>query len=98
MLQHLVDEFQPGSRRHEYETEEAERRLQQADETGSSALKPFGCTWDDSGLIYEQRGFLPRAGLSAFAILWGRSTQEAWDALMDLLEPFDADTPVRRTR
>ncbi len=70
-----------------------ESRLRRADETGSSMHDNFGCRWDCRGLIAEQRGYLPRARIGAYAAAYleGRM-QEAFDQL----EPFDNETEVRR--
>lgn len=71
-----------------------ESRLRRADETGSSFMpgEP-GCWWDDTGLIAEQRGWLPRASLLAYATAYLENRMsDAWD----LLEPLDGTTEVRR--
>ncbi len=66
--------------------EEVERRLRQADETGSSAHRPFGCTWGSRGEMYQQRGFLPRARMAEFA----RRLLDDIDAEPDgLLKPLE---------
>jgi hypothetical protein len=67
-------------------------RLRRADEQGTSSLPGF-YDWGSSGMIAEQRGWLPRARLLAYATAWldGRES----DAF-DLLEPFEGETEVRR--
>jgi len=78
--------------------DEADRtadRFDRADATGSSALWPtttdpylrFG-----QGLIYDQRGWLPRENLAA---LCERLTADQTDPCTDLLQPFDDETEVR---
>lgn len=68
-------------------------RLRRADETGSSMRDSFGCTWDDNGLIAEQRGYLPRANIAAYVRAYmDDRMQEAFDQL----EPFEGETDVRR--
>jgi hypothetical protein len=68
-------------------------RLDRADLRGTSIRDEFGCDWDDKGLIAEQRGFLPRARIAAYAVACDEGRMDdAWD----LLEPFDDETPVRR--
>jgi len=69
-------------------------RLRRADEAGTSyRAAADGCSWDDAGLVAEQRGFLPRANLAAYtrALMEDRAA-DAWD----LLEPFDGESEVRR--
>lgn len=66
--------------------------LDRADETGTSALYPEG-TWDDSGFIAEQRGWLPRARLGDFAIEWHYGDQVAAYAM---LEPLDDGSEAAR--
>ena len=68
-------------------------RLRRADENGTSMKDSFGCDWDDSGLIAEQRGYLPRARIGAYAVAWLDGRQ---DEAFDLLEPFEGETEVRR--
>jgi hypothetical protein len=71
-----------------------ESRLRRADETGSSYYPEApGCRWDDSGLIAEQRGHLPRRNLAAYTVA---CTENRMDDAWDLLEPFDDETEVRR--
>lgn len=70
-------------------------RFDRADATGTSALWPdaaapylrFG-----KGMIYEQRGWLPRENLTA---LCERLAVDEDDRVVDLLEPFDGETEVR---
>lgn len=71
-----------------------EERLARADETGTSAKGDYAWfgSWTYDGFVVEQRGVLPRSRLSAFAVLYA-DDDPAW---LDLLEPFDAETPVRR--
>jgi len=51
-----------------WETEESiERAMQRADDTGTSAYRPFGVTWGDEGPMYQQQGIVPRAQLAEYA-------------------------------
>ena len=69
-----------------------EKRLERADEYGSSALDGF-FRWDDGSLIYEQRGLLARVDLYRAAVLLGEEREaDVWD----LLTPFEGETEVRR--
>lgn len=69
-----------------------ELRLQRADATGTSAKpdpgtpgdKPIG-TWEDTGLIVEQRGWLPRSKFGEFMQACARDDETA---AYGLLEPF----------
>jgi len=79
----------------------APSRLRRVDETGTSQRRdPMSSydgvldgAWDDKGFVAEQRGWLPRARLAAYAIaLFEDRNDDAWD----LLEPFDDATEVRR--
>jgi hypothetical protein len=70
-----------------------EARLDHTDLHGSSMV-PYGFGWwDHPGLIYEQRGVLPRHHIAYAAYLQfdGRHAD-----LWDLLEPFEGETEVRR--
>ena len=71
-----------------------ESRLRRADETGSSYMAEApGCRWGDTGLIAEQRGYLPRANFAAYVTAYMEDRMsDAWD----LLEPFEGETEVRR--
>jgi hypothetical protein len=75
-------------------TDSPEERLARADETGSSSAGDYAwfASWDDDGFVVERRGILPRSKLRDFALLYAAEDRR-W---LDLLEPFDADTPVRR--
>lgn len=88
MVEHLMYGFQPETRRYDFELGEVEVRLQRTDETGSSGWEPFGCSWDDSGEIYMQQGFLPRAKMRDLALLYLAATGPSVDA-SGLLEPFE---------
>lgn len=82
-----------------------EERIERADKYGTSSVPMVdaACTipweggrfydWDDDGMIAEQRGFLPRRLLRAYALLYAADELQA---AFDLLEPFDNETPVRR--
>jgi hypothetical protein len=71
-----------------------ETRLKRVDECGTSALwkvagHPVEGSWEDTdGLIYEQRGTVPRANL--FVLTRRLGEDEAAD-LTDLIEPFEDD-------
>jgi hypothetical protein len=70
-------------------------RLARADATGTSATAEFGFfgRWDRHGLIYEQRGILPRYRLArACELLEEGRDAEVWD----LLEPLESEMEVRR--
>lgn len=77
------------------EGEDVAARFARADATGSSALWPSA---DDphlrfgEGLIYDQRGWLPRERLTA---LCERLGADQTDPCTDLLQPFDDETEVR---
>jgi hypothetical protein len=64
---------------------EAER-LDRADTKGTSFLDSEVGAWDDSGLIAEQRGLLPRRHIGAYSKLWLDGRHEEAYAL---LEPFE---------
>lgn len=67
-------------------------RLRRADERGTSSLPGF-YDWDSTGMVAEQRGYLPRARLADYATAWLDGRQgEAFG----LLEPFEGETEVRR--
>jgi hypothetical protein len=76
--------------------EVADKRFDQADRTGCSALWPepdrpiYG--WDSSGFIYMQRGWLPRTNLRAAV---ERLLVNENDPITDLLRPFEDATEVR---
>jgi hypothetical protein len=69
----LRDEYQPPA------------RLARADRTGTSAFA-MGSDWNDTGHIYEQRGFLPRARFEAFARAAAADDESAMLALLDPLD------------
>lgn len=74
------------------EQETPEARLSRAERHGSSALDGF-YRWDDTELIYQQRGLLPREHLyRAAELLAAGRESEVWD----LLAPFEDETEVRR--
>lgn len=69
--------------------------LDRADQFGTSATGGFGFfgRWDDDGLVYEQRGILPRRHLfRACELLSADREADVWD----LLEPFEDCAEVRR--
>ena len=71
-------------------------RFDRADRTGCSAQWPdperpiYG--WDDDGMIYEQRGWLPRRNLR---VATERLVADESDRITDLLLPFEHETEVR---
>lgn len=73
------------------------RRLDRADETGTSAMhKDVGegyvqpGSWGDNGFIYLQEGFLPRDGLFEFAQRFQTAAVFRQEPdISDLLKPFD---------
>lgn len=72
----------------------AAERLDRADRTGTSGLDGWGHDWDSSGLIYEQRGFLPRVRFAEFA---RRFLAEDEQGMIALLDPFEDDAEVAAT-
>ncbi len=60
-------------------------RIARADENGTSSLPGF-YDWSDTGMVAEQRGFLPRRYLRAYTLLYAAGEMQA---AFDLLEPFD---------
>ncbi|MCW6008697.1 hypothetical protein K1W54_29745 [Micromonospora sp. CPCC 205371] len=69
-----------------------EARLARADEYGSSAVDGF-FRWDETTLIFEQRGLLARKDLyRAAELLHEEREAEVWD----LLTPFEDEVEVRR--
>lgn len=69
-----------------------EFRLERADAHGTSMLAGPGADWNSNGLIYQQRGFLPRARFAAFA---RRFISDDEPGMIALLEPLDGETEVR---
>lgn len=67
-------------------------RIDRADKHGTSSLPGF-YDWNDSGMIAEQRGFLPRRYLRAYVLLYDANQLQA---AFDLLEPFEDVGEVRR--
>lgn len=70
-----------------------EDRLARADETGTSAVygePPFDGAFDDSGMIVEQRGWLPRADFARFV---DAVVADDMDAAYGVLQPFEDDQP-----
>lgn len=66
-----------------------EDRLARADATGTSAMydsPPFDGAFDDSGMIVEQRGWLPRADLGRFV---DAVIADDMDAAYGVLQPFE---------
>ncbi len=86
MLDHLVEDYRPDGQRYLNERAASVVRLDRADESGSSAFKPFGCTWDEDGEIYQQQGTLPRSKMREAC---GRLGADESADLTDLLTPFD---------
>lgn len=83
-----------GTRAEAIEIGYAEERIARADEFGTSSINRF-YAWNDRGMIAEQRGFLPRRYLRAYALLYAADEMQA---AFDLLEPLGVpDFPeVRR--
>jgi hypothetical protein len=69
-----------------YTEEQVEALLQRADEHGSSAYRPFGCTWGSPGEMYQQQGFLPRARMGEFACRLLNDQDAEPDGLLEPLE------------
>lgn len=84
LKEYLTDHFDPDGRRHT--EEEAEERLTRADTLGSSCLDMKDGHWTDSGLIYEQRGWLPRGRFAAF---FRSFPNPDGPPDLSLLEPFE---------
>lgn len=59
-----------------------EDRLRRADRTGSENTTAHGYGWDSPGLIVEQRGWLPRHSLLAYARALLADDEGAADALL----------------
>lgn len=79
-----------------------EVRVRRADETGTSAKPdphapgysgPLDGAWDDTGLIVEQRGWLPRARFAEFLDAYLADPEKAYA----LLDPFDDESPAEDT-
>ena len=70
-----------------------EERLARADRYGTSDMSVREGGWGDDGLIYEQRGVLPRRHLIAACEALARDDEPA---VWDLLEPFEDQSEVRR--
>lgn len=75
--------------------ETIQERIRRADTTGTScrpdpnpnvSVYPLDGSWEDSGFVYDQRGWLPRERLSDFA----RAILDNQDELV-YLDPFDDD-------
>lgn len=96
MLTWLTDEFDrrfPNEALNE--VSDPAHRLARAAANGTSAAGGFEFfgRWDDEYLIYEQRGFLPRAKLAdAVAALEADRPDLVWD----MLEPLEEGMEVRR--
>ena len=76
-----------GQQVHEYQPPPIEERFARADLNGTSAFHG-GYGWEDAGIIFEQRGWLPRARLAGFLDSFDPDT-ETFD--LGLLEPFKED-------
>jgi hypothetical protein len=76
--------------------ETAPERFARADERGSSAMWPSTndpyLGYSSKGMIYEQRGWLPRGNLKAACALLGEDERADIGAL---LEPFEDEAEVR---
>lgn len=81
-----------GNRAQAAEYGYTEERIARADEFGTSSMHRW-YAWDDNGMIAEQRGFLPRRYLRAYALLYAHDELQA---AFDLLVPFEHGTDVRR--
>lgn len=69
-----------------------EARLTRTDKYGSSSMEGF-FRWDDTELIFEQRGMLARKDLYRAAVLLSEERDaEVWD----MMTPFEDETEVRR--
>ena len=68
--------------------ERIEARLRRADETGSSAYRPFAIDWNHTGPMYQQQGTLPRHRLVEYA---HRLLVDIDAEPDDLLEPFERE-------
>lgn len=77
-----------------------EQRMARADRNGTSSLDRF-YDWDDSSLIMEQRGLLPRERLWEFCEIYFSDDPDRQDKWLDLLEPFEDclehDSPTGNT-
>lgn len=92
MLDHLTHDYRPGTDRFEYEVTQVNKRLDRADEYGTSEYQPFGYVWGDPGLVYKQYGFLKRTDFLTAALLWKYLSEEGAEAvILKLLEPFEDD-------
>lgn len=69
-----------------YLDKDGPKRMERADRLGTSAIAPFVHHWDDSGMIYEQQGWLKRENLRA---LCDRLIQDENADVSDLLTPFE---------
>lgn len=86
MCQFLIAEVHDmGTRTMMLKPEEVERRLAQADKTGSSAPNWEG-DWDDNGPIMQQVGTCPRDKVGEFARLFLAGNVDAAHALLELWE------------
>ena len=81
-----------GNRAQAAEYGYTEERIARADEFGTSSMRRW-YAWDDNGMIAEQRGFLPRRYLRAYALLYAHDELQG---AFDLLEPFEHGMQVRR--
>ncbi len=83
-----VDEVDPPDR---FST--TAERFDRADRQGSSMIPYSHGWWDDDGMIYEQRGWLPRRHIAeACRLRLAGRESEGWD----LREPVEDETEVRR--
>lgn len=62
-------------------------RFDRADATGTSALPGF-YNWEDSGFVFEQKGYLKRGDLKAFLETYDEETGKFDESF---LEPFEDD-------
>jgi hypothetical protein len=73
-----------------YHDDQPEVRLARADRYGTSDMSVREGEWGDDGLIYEQRGILPRRHLVAACEALGRADEAAVWALLEPFEDHDA--------
>lgn len=68
-------------------------RLNRVDDTGTSSHGSTG-SWEDSGFIAEQRGWLRRDRLGAYAVEYLTGDREAAYALLEPFDNEDDDEPM----
>jgi hypothetical protein len=88
LTEYLVEN---GEKKPEYSRPEIAQRIARANQNGSSAIGFRFGYWDDTHLIYQQEGMLPRSRLHDFLASFNEEKQ-TFDTSM--LEPFeDEDVP-----